>query len=29
MIGIAAEDETTDKLLAGTEKVLTGPDDTE
>ncbi len=29
MIGIAAEDEATDKLLAGTEKVLTGPDDTE
>ena len=29
MIGIAAEDDATDKLLAGTEKVLTGPDDTE
>lgn len=29
MIGMAAEDEATDKLLAGTEKVLTGPDDTE
>ena len=29
MIGIAAEDEATDKLLAGTEKVLTRPDDTE
>jgi regulator of protease activity HflC (stomatin/prohibitin superfamily) len=29
MIGMAVEDDTTDKLLTGTEKVLTGPDDTE